>query len=96
MSNSKLKPPRRDPTGPLSRLVPRPRMNTGTFIPWRTVPPRDGEAVRWECVDGRWVTVELGQDAHAGEAMVRDAAGKCEYVESFEAALALAKTWRTV
>ena len=96
VSNPKLKPPRADPTGPpLSPLRPRPRATTGAFIPWRTVTPHDGESVRWECIDGRWVTIALGQGEHAGEALVRDAAGQCAYVDSFEDALALAKQWRT-
>jgi hypothetical protein len=96
LSNPKVKPLVIAPMPTLTPLQPRPRTSTGTFIPWKTVPPHDGEAVRWECIDGRWVTVSLGQGAHVGEAMVCNAAGQCEYVDSFEAALELAKKWRTV
>jgi hypothetical protein len=95
-STPTLRLPKVDPTGPIAPLRPRPRATTGAFIPWRTMPPREGESVRWECVDGRWITIALGQGAHAGEAMVRNAAGQCEYVDSYEAALDLAKKWRTV
>lgn len=79
----KLKPPRLD-SERLTPLAPRPRTTTGMFVPWKTATPRDGEAVRWECVDGRWITVSLGHGAHAGEAMVCNAAGQHEYVDSFE------------
>ena len=70
--------------------------DTGRYVPWRTAPPDEGESVRWECVDGRWITIELGHGDHAGEALVCNAAGQREYVDSFDAALALAKKWRTV
>ena len=70
--------------------------DTGKYVPWRTTSPRGDEAVRWECVDGRWITISLGRDQHAGQALVANAAGQQEYVDSFEDALELAKKWRTV
>jgi hypothetical protein len=91
---SDQKPPRRDSTGPITPLRPRPRVTTGAFVPWKTVAPDDGESVRWECVDGRWITISLGQGADAGRAIVRNASGARESVDSFEAALELAKQWR--
>lgn len=80
----------------LPTLRVRRKDDTGKYVPWRTKPPREGEAVRWECTDGRWITIELGDGAHAGEALVSNAAGQREYVDSFDAALALAKKWRTL
>jgi hypothetical protein len=72
------------------------REPTGTFVPWRVTAPQPGESVRWSCVDGRWVSIGLGHDEHAGEAIVRTSSGEVHYAESYEAALALAKQLRTV
>ena len=94
MSDTKIKPVK--PLAALTPLRPRARLSTGTFVPWKTMPPKGKESVRWECIDGRWVTIELGHAEHAGKALVRNAAGKSEYVDSFEAALELAKEWRTI
>jgi hypothetical protein len=95
LSNGNSKPQRKSPTEPLTLLQPRPRI-TGTFVPWGPVPPQNGEVVRWQCIDGRWIAVELGQGDHAGLAKVSESLGRCEYVDSFEAALELATKWRTV
>jgi hypothetical protein len=54
-----------------------------------------GESVRWQCIDGRSITIALGQGDHFGDALVQDGNGRREYVESFDAAIALAKQWRT-
>jgi hypothetical protein len=94
LSDRGSRPRRKDDTGPLTLLQPRPR-TTGTFVPWRTVTPQRSEAVRWQCVDGRWIAVELGQDEHLGQAKVCDSVGRFEYVDSFEGALELAQKWRT-
>ncbi len=64
-------------------------------VPWRPVTPRDGESVRWECVDGRWISIGLAAGKRTGMAMVQNSGVLCEYVETFEDALALAKRWRT-
>lgn len=80
----------------VSSTKPRRNDDTGKYVPWRTTSPRKDESVRWECVDGRWVTISLGQDDHAGEALVSNSDGRAEYVDSFEVALDLAKRWRTV
>jgi len=75
---------------------PSPKLDSGKYVPWRTARPRAGEAVRWECVDGRWVTISLSESERAGKARVRNSDGRTEYLDSFEVALELAKRWRTV
>jgi hypothetical protein len=97
MSDTKLKRQWQNPLGVLgSRRLPRERANTGAFVPWRTVPPRYGEAVRWECVDGRWVSVTVGHGENVGSVIVRDSSGRCEWIDSYEGALELARHWRTI
>lgn len=95
MNNPKPKAPRGDESGPIAPMRPAPRASEA-YVPWRTAQPRAGESVRWECVDGRWITIALGEGGHAGQALVCNAAGQCVYVDSYEEALALAKKWRTV
>lgn len=68
---------------------------TGGHVRWRPRPPRSGEAVRWECVDGRWVSISLGVGVNAGNAVVADSEGRSEAVATYEEALSLAKSWRT-
>jgi hypothetical protein len=51
--------------------------------------------MRWECVDGRWVTVTIGDGPEIGKVILEDSAGKREIMGTFEAALSLAATWRT-
>ncbi len=58
-------------------------------------PPHDGEAVRWEHFDGRWVALTLGFAATAGKVLVTDSSGRCEAVIRYDDALALARSWRT-
>jgi len=70
--------------------------SSSTHLPWRPVTPRDGESVRWECVDGRWVAIGLGTGKRAGLAFVHHSGVLCEYVETYEQAIALAKKWRTI
>ena len=96
MSDTKLKRQRPSPLGVLGSRRPRQKANTGAFVPWRTAPPRDGEAVRWECVDGRWVSVTVGHGEDVGSVVVRDSSGRCESIESYEGALELARQWRTI
>jgi hypothetical protein len=67
-----------------------------TMLPWRPATPRNGESVRWECVDGRWIAIGLGSGQRAGLAFVHHSGVLCEYVDTYEAALALAKKWRTI
>jgi hypothetical protein len=69
---------------------------SATYLPWRPATPLDGESVRWECVDGRWIAIGLGTGNRAGLAFVHHSGVLCEYVDTYEQALALAKKWRTI
>ena len=51
--------------------------------------------MRWESIDGRWVTVSLGVDDELGHAIVATIDGRRTVVDSYEAALVVAETWRT-
>jgi hypothetical protein len=77
----------------------RPQRNTTdklrAIAPWRLTRPRGEESCRWECVDGRWVTLTLGREGEVGCVVVEDSTGRRELVGSYEGALALAKEWRT-
>jgi hypothetical protein len=84
---------RRIDSEPLTPLYPD-EERTAEFIPWRTTRPHEGEAVRWECVDGRWVALSIGRGASLGSVLVTDSAGRCETLDSYERALELAKRWR--
>ena len=84
LSNPKIKRPAA--SGPLS--VP------GMYVPWRRGTPQPGESVRWVCVDGRWVSIALGQGAEAGRTVVTSCEGRRELVDDNESALKLAKSWR--
>ncbi len=75
-------------------LEPRRRTATAPSLPWRTVTPRAGESLRWECIDGRWIAVGLGTGERAGLAFVHHSGVLCEYVETYEDALALARKWK--
>ncbi|MGZ3428778.1 MAG: hypothetical protein ACXVCV_19125 [Polyangia bacterium] len=74
----------------------RPRRDTWSaqLIRWHAAPAKDGESVRWESVDGRWVTVSLGIDDELGHAIVASDEGRRSVVDSYEAALDVAATWR--
>ena len=65
-------------------------------VPWRPAPPHEDESVRWECDDGRWVAIGLATGERAGLAFVLHSGVLCQYVEDYDAALALAKKWRTI
>jgi hypothetical protein len=58
-------------------------------------PPKDGEQVRWESTDGRWVSLMDGYGASAGSFLVVDSRGRCEAAENDADAMALARVWRT-
>jgi hypothetical protein len=64
-------------------------------IPWSLRPRRGDEACRWECIDGRWVTIALDVAADHGHAVVLASDGRRAVADSFEGALELAKSWRT-
>jgi hypothetical protein len=84
---------RRIDSAPLPQLYSE-EERTAEFIPWRTTRPHEGEAVRWECVDGRWVALSIGHGASLGSVVVTDSAGRCESRDSYDGALDLAKRWR--
>jgi hypothetical protein len=86
--------PRRIDSAPLTPLYPDEDERTSEFVPWRTTRPHEGEAVRWECIDGRWVALSLGHGASLGTVVVTDSSGRCESLDGYEAALELAKRWR--
>ena len=68
----------------------------GTMLAWRPASPRDDEWVRWECLDGRWISIGLASGEREGFAFVLHSGVLCEFVDSYEAALALATKWRTL
>ena len=67
---------------------------TGMYVPWRLTTAEAGESVRWQCVDGRWVAISLGQGGDAGKTIVTSSEGQREAVDDYESALKLAKSWR--
>lgn len=93
MTDDSKPKPRRIDSAPPTPLYPEDE-KTAEFIPWRTVRPHEGEAVRWECVDGRWIALALGHGESLGAVVVTDSSGRCESLDSYEDALALAKRWR--
>ena len=84
---------RRIDSAPLTPLYSE-EERTAQFIAWRTTRPHEGEAVRWESVNGRWVALSIGRGASLGSVVVTDSAGRCEALDSYEGALDLAKRWR--
>ncbi len=70
-------------------------MKDDFIMRWRLVGAKAPESCRWECVDGRWVSLTLGQEAQVGMVAVKDSTGRMELVDSYEGALELAKSWRT-
>jgi hypothetical protein len=87
MSNPKLKRP-----PPRLRLI-REGSAAETWIPWRLRPPKGGESVRWECVDGRWLTVTMTIGDQTG-VIIERSDGWREVLDSYEEALVVAKTLR--
>lgn len=82
----------------MTKDEPRPRSFTSIIaqvLPWRLVPAKSGESCRWECSDGRWVTVSLARDGELGSVVVASSTGERRVLDDYEAALALAKSWRT-
>jgi hypothetical protein len=75
----------------------RPRRDSWSMrlIRWHSAPPKDGESVRWESVDGRWIAISLGTGDELGCAVVASVEGRRAVVDSYEAALVMAETWRT-
>ncbi len=63
-------------------------------MPWRIASPQEGEDVRWERTDGRWVSVARGRGRSKGWIFVIDSEGRCMRAVGPEAALELARKWR--
>src|SRR5262245_22577267 len=63
-------------------------------VPWRLVTPQGRESCRWQCTDGRWVSLTLGHDEEIGRVVICDSDGRRELMDSYEGALALARHWR--
>ena len=70
------------------------RRDAREFVPWRLVNPCVDESCRWQSSDGRWVALTLGHDEELGRVVVSDSRGRRELVDSYEAALTLARHWR--
>jgi hypothetical protein len=76
-------------------MIPlRPRRDTADYVPWKLVSPVDRESCRWQCLDGRWVSLALGHEDELGRVVVANSEGRRELVDAYEAALALARDWR--
>ncbi len=67
----------------------------GPMFTWRLVPPKKPETCRWESADGRWVALTLAPEPETVHATVSDSTGRRQAVDSYEGALALARSWRT-
>ena len=65
--------------------------SSGYFPKWARVPPEKNEACRWESVDGRWIALVVDKQ----RVFVIDDRGRREVADSYDNALALAKSWRT-
>ena len=75
-------------------IVPRERRSTAEIVPWRMAPARGNESCRWQHFDGRWVSLTLCHGEDLAKVAVEDSSGRRELVDSYEDALALAKSWR--
>src|SRR5437870_785660 len=73
------------------RLVP--LVPEGPCGVWRTAPPRRGESCRWQRGDDEWVVVALGEGGELGRVVLRNWRGQAQWVDSYEAALRLARVW---
>ncbi len=67
---------------------------TGDVVLWCAVPGEDGQLMRWQSVDGRWVAITEGHGASLGAILVLDSSGRCDEVKSYDEAMRLAKLWR--
>ena len=79
----------------LSPLQPRRDTWSQRLIRWRAAPPKNGESVRWESVDGRFIAISLGEGDDIGRAVVVTGEGQRAVVDSYEEALVVAETWRS-
>jgi hypothetical protein len=71
---------------------------TDRFTPiqrWRVAVAQPAEAARWDCMDGRWVSITVGEGDDIGSVLVRSSDGALEKVDTYEGALELARAWCT-
>jgi hypothetical protein len=79
----------------LSPLQPRRDTWTARLVRWHAAPPKSGESVRWESIDGRWISISLGDGDDIGRAVVTSGDGGRAVVDTYEEALVVAETWRS-
>lgn len=74
----------------------RPRRDTWSarLVRWHPAPPKDGESVRWESIDGRWIAISIGIGDELGHVVIASNEAR-SLVDSYEAALVVAETWRS-
>ena len=74
----------------------RPRRDTWSarLIRWHAAPPKAGESVRWESIDGRFISISMGEGDELGRAVV-SGDGQRTVVDTYEEALVVAETWRS-
>jgi len=91
-SHRKLRIAREPQLAPL-----RPRKDTWSarLVRWHAAPPKDGESVRWESIDGRWIAISLGEGDDIGRAVIAGCDGRRAVVDTYEEALVVAETWRS-
>ena len=80
------------------RLEPlRPRRDSWSarLVRWQTAAPRGNESVRWESLEGGFISIALGEGDELGTVIVAGSDGRRAVVESYEEALVVAETWRT-
>ena len=75
----------------------RPRRDTWSarLVRWHAAPPKPNESVRWESIDGRWISISLGEGEEIGRAIVTSVDGRRAVVDTYEEALVVAETWRS-
>jgi hypothetical protein len=79
----------------LSPLKPRRDTWSQRLVRWHAAPPKQGESVRWESIDGRWISISLGEGDDIGRAIVASVDGRRAVVDTYEEALVVAETWRS-
>jgi hypothetical protein len=78
-------------------LRPLIRENVERSLPcdWQLVQPREHDSYRWECENGRWITLSIGKETELWKIALADSSGRRVLIDSVEGALDLAKSWRT-
>jgi hypothetical protein len=99
LESERLDDPHRTPPGDddleLEPLQPRRDAWSQRHVRWQSAPPRGNESVRWQSLDERWVAIAMGDGDELGCAVVTSSEGQRAVVDSYEAALVVAETWRS-